>query len=202
MASGLRESKKLALREALSVTTVLLAREQGLGNVRVEDIVERVGVSRRTFSNYFSSKEDAIADRLVQRARIAADALLTRPADEPLWTAVTEAVLMPYEDEPDAAAQTRSERTGLLAVLSDPEMQSAVDRGVRAATAALGSAIAERLDVSVSDDPRPYFVANAALSTLLLTLERWVGLREPEPMLLPLLREAFQRLGDGLDRLP
>ena len=35
----------------------------GLANVRVEDIVERVGVSRRTFSNYYASKEDAIVDR-------------------------------------------------------------------------------------------------------------------------------------------
>lgn len=198
MVSGLRESKRLALREALSVTTVLLARERGLSNVRVGDIVDRVGVSRRTFGNYFSSKEDAIADRHVQRTRAAAEALLTRPVDEPLWAAVTQAVLEPYEDDPDPTSSTHAEHTGLLDVLADPEMQSAVDRGARAATATLGSAIAERLGVSVFEDPRPYFVANAALSTLLITLEHWLGLREPEPVL-PMLREAFQQLGDGLD---
>lgn len=73
MSVGLRE-KKQDLRDRLSLTTVLLAKEHGLANVRVEDIVDRVGVSRRTFSNYLASKEDAIADRHVQRMRTAAQA--------------------------------------------------------------------------------------------------------------------------------
>lgn len=201
MAQGLRDRKKLELREALSVTAVLLAQERGLNNLRVDDIVERVGVSRRTFGNYFSSKEEAIADRHVQRARIAAEALPTRPADEPLWTAVTEAVLLPYRDEPGAAPSDRPEQGDLLAVLSDSAMQSAVDRGARAATAALSRAIAERLNVSAAEDARPTLVANAALSTLLLTLEHWVGLHQPEP-LLPMLRETFQCLGEGLKQIP
>jgi AcrR family transcriptional regulator len=198
MTVPLRERKKQALREQLSVATVLLARERGLGNIRVEDIVERVGVSRRTFGNYFSSKEEAIADRHVQRARAAAEQLLGRPAEEPLWTAVTEVLLEPYATE---VAPVRDDQTGLLAVLSDPAMQSAVDRGARAATTALALAIATRLGTSPRDNPLPALVANAALSTLLLTLEFWVESSDPEP-LEPQLRAAFDRLGEGMDRLP
>lgn len=196
---SLRERKKAALRDELSVTTVLLARERGLENVRVEDIVERVGVSRRTFGNYFSSKEDAIADRHVQRVRASADALLCRPVDEPLWTAVTAALLAPYETDDAAATPSRDEQSGLLAVLSTPDMQSAVDRGARAANAVLADAIASRLHVA-ADDALPRMLAAAALATLLAALESWAGCDDPEP-LQPLLRDAFDRLGAGFNAL-
>ncbi|WP_433929778.1 TetR family transcriptional regulator [Curtobacterium flaccumfaciens] len=192
-----REQKKAAIRDALSVTTVLLARERGLDNIRVEDIVGRVGVSRRTFGNYFSSKEDAIADRHVQRVRTAADDLLQRPREEPLWTAVTEALLAPYEAEETTAS--REEQSGLLAVLSTPGMQSAVDRGARAANAVFAAAVAARSDAA-PEDPVPGLVSAAALSTLLTTLESWAARAEPQP-LQPILRAAFQLLGDGFDHL-
>lgn len=195
---SLREQKKAALRDELSVTTVLLARERGLDNVRVEDIVAQVGVSRRTFGNYFSSKEDAIADRHVQRVRAAAAELLRRPTDEPVWTAITEALLAPY-DAQDASTPSREEQSGLMAVLSTPGMQSAVDRGARKADAAFTEAIRSRL-ASAVDDPLPRALSAAALSTLLTTLEFWVDRPEPE-QLAPLLRAAFGRLGAGFDSL-
>ncbi len=195
---SLREQKKAAIRDALSVTTVLLARERGLDNIRVEDIVGRVGVSRRTFGNYFSSKEDAIADRHVQRVRRAADDLLQRPREEPLWTAITEALLAPYETE-GTTTPSREEQSGLLAVLSTPGMQSAVDRGARAANAVFAAAVAARSDAA-PEDPIPGLVSAAALSTLLTTLESWAARPEPHP-LQPSLRAAFQLLGDGFGRL-
>ncbi|SED83158.1 TetR/AcrR family transcriptional regulator [Ruania alba] len=53
---GLRERKKIARRDALIDATHELIREHGLDNVTVEAICERVGVSVRTFFNYFESK--------------------------------------------------------------------------------------------------------------------------------------------------
>lgn len=195
---SLRDQKKAALRDELSVTTVLLARERGLDNVRVEDIVREVGVSRRTFGNYFSSKEDAIADRHVQRVRAAATDLADRPDDEPLWSAVTAALLAPYRTHGTAGSSV-DDRSGLTAVLATPGMQSAVDRGARAANIVLAHAIAARLGVD-SDDPLPRVVAAAALSTLLATLEAWAVSSQAGP-LEPMLVAAFQRLGSGFDRL-
>jgi AcrR family transcriptional regulator len=195
---SLREQKKAALRDELSVTTVLLARERGLDNIRVEDIVAQVGVSRRTFGNYFSSKEDAIADRHVQRVRAAASDLMRRPVEEPLWSAITESLLAPYETQ-RATTPSREEQSGLLVVLSTPGMQSAVDRGARTANSVFAEAIASRLETPATD-PLPAALSAAALSTLLTTLEFWVGCDVPTP-LEPLLRDAFQRLGAGFDRL-
>jgi AcrR family transcriptional regulator len=195
---SLREKKKTALREELSVTTVLLARERGLDNVRVEDIVERVGVSRRTFGNYFSSKEDAIADRHVQRVRSAAAELASRPASQPLWSAITGALLAPYETD-EGEVPSREEQSGLLAVLSTPSMKSAVDRGAREANAVFAAAIAERLGVE-TDDQVANVISAAALSALLTTLESWASSGEPEP-LPPLLCRAFDLLGTGFRAL-
>lgn len=57
---GLRERKKRARRDALIDATHELVRERGLDQVTVEDICDRVGVSVRTFFNYFDSKLDAV----------------------------------------------------------------------------------------------------------------------------------------------
>ena len=79
-----REQNKAATRESIVAATLSLARERGLGAFTVEDIAESAGVSRRTFFNYFTSPEEAVAaptfgflDRALERLR-------DRPADEPL----------------------------------------------------------------------------------------------------------------------
>ncbi|GII99355.1 TetR family transcriptional regulator [Sediminihabitans luteus] len=59
-APGLRERKKAQRREALVAATHDLVRERGLDNVTVDEICAAVGVSTRTFFNYFPSKDDAV----------------------------------------------------------------------------------------------------------------------------------------------
>jgi len=58
-ALGTRERKKLATRRALIAAAQDLVGEHGLDGATVEDICERAGVARRTFFNYFDTKEDA-----------------------------------------------------------------------------------------------------------------------------------------------
>ncbi|MBE7701745.1 TetR/AcrR family transcriptional regulator [Oerskovia sp. Sa1BUA8] len=58
--TGLRERKKRERREALIDAAQTLVLERGLDRVTVEDICTSVGVSTRTFFNYFASKDDAV----------------------------------------------------------------------------------------------------------------------------------------------
>jgi len=58
---GLRERKKADTRRALSDAALGLAFERGLDNVTREDIANVVGVSLRTFNNYFNGKYEALA---------------------------------------------------------------------------------------------------------------------------------------------
>ena len=59
-AGGLRERKKEQTRQALEETILRLVIEKGYENVTVEEVCEQVGISRKTFFNYFSSKRAAV----------------------------------------------------------------------------------------------------------------------------------------------
>ncbi|WP_026467705.1 TetR/AcrR family transcriptional regulator [Amycolatopsis alba] len=93
---GLRERKKRAARRAMSEAALKLAMEKGVEQVRVEDIANAVGVSPRTFNNYFSSKEEAICSFIVERQELLREALRERPSEETLWEAVGTATLEAY----------------------------------------------------------------------------------------------------------
>jgi AcrR family transcriptional regulator len=95
--AGLRERKKADTRRALSDAALNLAFEHGMENVTREDIANLAGVSLRTFNNYFSGKYEALAYRQAERVRRSIAVLRQRPSDEPLWTAITHAVLEPLE---------------------------------------------------------------------------------------------------------
>lgn len=59
MPLGLRERKKLATREALADAALRMAADHGMEQVTVEAVTAAVGVSVRTFFNYFPTLEDA-----------------------------------------------------------------------------------------------------------------------------------------------
>jgi len=88
---GLRERKKAATRRALHDAAVRLAIGHGLERLTVEQIADDAGVSRRTFSNYFGSKEEALMYGDLQRVQSLIDLLRARPAGESAWAALTAA---------------------------------------------------------------------------------------------------------------
>src|SRR4051794_25693943 len=110
---GLRERKKEATRLALHEAAVRLAVERGPDRLTVEAIADAVDVSRRTFSNYFAGKEEALlySDRL--RVRQLVELVEGRPAGEPAWAALSGAALELVGDrhaDPRWAAQVRMVR--------------------------------------------------------------------------------------------
>jgi AcrR family transcriptional regulator len=195
---GRRELRKRRLREQLSLAALGLARERGLANVRVSDIVDRVGVCRRTFSNYFSSKEDAIVDRQLQQTLEIAAALRDRPDDEPLWDALTATMIRPIERWTVAGEPDEDERAGLRRLLGEPSLQAALARGSNAVLQELTQTIAERTGTDPAQDLFPTLVAAAALNALLLAFDFWLR-ADPPRALVPLMRGAFHQLKAGLD---
>ncbi|MEV7039671.1 TetR/AcrR family transcriptional regulator [Amycolatopsis sp. NPDC051061] len=84
----LRTRKKAATRQSLHEAALRLAMERGLDGVTVEDIADAVGVSRRTFSNYFTNKEDAILHADRERTGVLVSLVEHRPAGEEPWQAL------------------------------------------------------------------------------------------------------------------
>ncbi|WP_433119462.1 TetR/AcrR family transcriptional regulator [Micromonospora sp. CA-246542] len=89
--TGLRERKKAATRLALHEAALRLAAEQGPDGVTVEAIADAANVSRRTFSNYFSNKEEALFYGDTMRLRRLVQLVRERPRDEPPWTVLSRA---------------------------------------------------------------------------------------------------------------
>lgn len=107
----LRERKKAATADALHRAAMELAIERGLTEVTVEAIVEAAEVSRRTFSNYFANKEDALLHGERERLNQFLQALGARPTTEPAWLAIraSSRALFDESGEPDPewVAQSR-----------------------------------------------------------------------------------------------
>src|SRR3954470_7526397 len=59
-ATGLRERRKAETTLRITEVARRLTAEHGLHGFTVEQVCEAVGISRRTFFNYFPSKDDAI----------------------------------------------------------------------------------------------------------------------------------------------
>ncbi|MDG4787951.1 TetR family transcriptional regulator [Micromonospora sp. WMMD1102] len=88
---GRRERKKAATREALHRAALRLAAEQGPDRVTVEAIADAADVSRRTFSNYFANKEEALFHPDTVRIRRLLALVHAQPLDEPPWVVLTRA---------------------------------------------------------------------------------------------------------------
>lgn len=67
----LRDVKRAAVARRLARTAFEQVRDRGLGEVTVDDIVAEAGVSRRTFSNYYTCKEAAVAAVVVHNVEAA-----------------------------------------------------------------------------------------------------------------------------------
>ena len=63
---GLRERKKVRLRQQIIDTSIRLFRKRGYENTRVDDIVQALEISQPTFFRYFPSK-DAVLREVGQR---------------------------------------------------------------------------------------------------------------------------------------
>ena len=92
-----RELNKAATRQAITEAALSLLRSRGPGSFTVEDIADAAGISRRTFFNYFSSTDAALAavthgflDNAIQQFRL-------RPAAEPILQSA-QAALMALAD--------------------------------------------------------------------------------------------------------
>jgi AcrR family transcriptional regulator len=190
---GLRERKKLATRAAIGGAAFRLAMQRGLENVTVEDIAAAADVSPRTFNNYFTSKVEAISALGIDRAVRIGAALCERPAAEPLWEAITAAVLDHY----DAVQSPQGEwKDGMRRVLLSQAMRGEYLKTNAAMQRALAAAIAEREGLDPDRDMLPVVLAGAVTTATQAAVRRWFDADPPVP-LRPLVGEALGRLAQA-----
>ncbi|MFV8053510.1 TetR/AcrR family transcriptional regulator [Mycobacterium sp. 48b] len=200
MAPGLRERKKLDTRRALSDAALSLAFERGLENVTREDIANLAGVSLRTFTNYFAGKYDALAYRQQERMRRSIDMLRARPADEPLWTAVTESVIKPLDADlsdvygAENVLPSRRQLAEVRKLLMVAEIRDAMFRGMHDEWVAV---IAERTGTDPQRDMYPRLVAAVVRAVGDVAMDEY-GISDPPVAFTSLLRKGFAAVAAGL----
>jgi AcrR family transcriptional regulator len=191
-APGLRERKKLETKQALALAAMQLAAERGLENVRVEDITDRVNVSRRTFTNYFSCKEEAIASLSADRFTQAVRALGDRPVTEPLADSLAEV----FAAEHEAAAQLGRERVApIRLMMTSPALQGEALKTMVAAERPLAKAIAERTGADPQGDLYPHVLAAAVMAAVRAATGHWIA-SEGAAALPDLIRQAVRQVAE------
>ncbi|MFI6317809.1 TetR family transcriptional regulator [Nonomuraea sp. NPDC050556] len=199
---GLREQKKRATREALTLAALRLALERGLDNVRVEDIAAEVQVTTRTFNNYFATKYEALVARHVDRSRQAAEALRARPAGEPLWEAINHAVLSPLTGSGRASESPDPELLdGIRLIAAEPALQAEALKATLAADGEFAAAVAERTGTDADRDMFARLVAGSVATAVHVATDQWLRADPPVP-LIPLLRQALRQVAAGLPAPP
>jgi AcrR family transcriptional regulator len=194
---GLRERRKALTASELEAAAYRLFGERGFDNVTVDDIAAEADVSRRTFFRYFASKEDVLlADHFVQLARLR-EAMASRPDDEPIVTALRNAVLTLTTD-----FEERKEKVVIRARLmrDTPSLQARSLVHQKLWEDAMQEMVADRLGVDPVKDLRPGVVAAAALAAMRVAFTIWLT-AGCDGDVIALTTEALDLLDGGLGQL-
>ncbi|MET7968800.1 TetR family transcriptional regulator [Micromonospora sp. NPDC005305] len=184
--TGLRERKKAATRLALHEAALRLAAEQGPDRVTVEAIADAANVSRRTFSNYFSSKEEALFHGDTMRLRRLLDLIAEQPADLTPWAALSGAALRQADETYDETAESWLNRRRRLH--GNPGLLAHQVAAYTAIERELAGEIGRRLtgpDVAL----RARILTATFLATLRVAVQQWI--EQPDHPLADTLRAAL-----------
>ncbi|MGH9011964.1 MAG: TetR family transcriptional regulator [Acidimicrobiia bacterium] len=194
---GLRERRKALTAAELEAAAYRLFGERGFDNVTVDDIATEADVSRRTFFRYFASKEDVLlADHFVQLARLR-DAMAARPPDEPIVTALRNALLSLTSD-----FEERKEMIIIRGrIMRDtPSLQARSLVHQKLWEDAMQELVADRLGVDPLKDLRPGVVSAATLAAMRVAFTNWLT-AGCDGDLIELITEALDLLDGGLGQL-
>ncbi|WP_340373808.1 TetR family transcriptional regulator [Streptomyces sp. SS7] len=165
------ERKRQLVRSELAEAAVKLLADQGFEETTVDQIVAAVGMSRRTFSRYFDSKEDVIVHMLAEAGvRLCAE-LNARPADEPPAVALRRALSAFTSMSVGNPAKTL--RVSRL-ILHTPALLARFLERQSQWQAEMTGILALRAGLDPDVDLRPAVAAGVALTAFQAALRRWV----------------------------
>jgi AcrR family transcriptional regulator len=188
---GLRERKKQATRAALGKAAWQLTIQRGYAQARIEDIAAAVGVSPRTFSNYFASKEEALLSVGEDRGARMVTALRARPAGGNLWEALAHASSEQFAGDGEVA------QADARLITFPPELAAAQRKLHASIESALTAAIADRTGTDAERDLYPRLVAGVVVSATQTAFDHW-RTSEPGVPFPDVLREVLRQVAAGL----
>lgn len=165
---GRRERKRLDTWHALRDSALGLIEARGYESVTIEEIAAHAGVSKRTFFNYFSSKDAVIFDPGPAEPELWEHLAATRPLSEPIWQSL-EAFFLGYLD---AHSDLLPLQKRLVA--SSPSLAQMARTTSSQFERFLSSWVATRIPPSPNADYEAAVVTNAALAVLHVAFFTWI----------------------------
>ncbi len=193
--ANIAERKRQLVRNELAEAAVALLADQGFDETTVDQIVAAVGMSRRTFSRYFESKEDVVVHLLAGAGAQVCAELRARPDDEPPASALHHAVSVFT-----SLCGTDPDRTLHVSrlVLATPALLARFLERQSLCQAEMAGILARRTGLDPDADLRPALAAGIALTAFQTALRRWVDSDGTKPMD-ELVDEAFAMITPALD---
>ncbi len=193
---GLREIKKQLTREAIANAALQLTLDHGFENLTIDEVARLAFVSPRTFSNYFSCKEEAVAAAGSKFWVEAISRLEERPVEEHPLLSIRHVLVEATRATDDETLQRATQVMALSRAYS-------VLRPFRFAQYAeledlARNAIARRVGVDVHSDLYPALAASVGVALLKAAVSVWLERDSGFEALAELIDEAFARLADGL----
>lgn len=107
---SLRDRARRAVQGELVDVAVRLFVEHGYDDVRVDQIAEAAGMSKRSFFRYFPSKDALILGKYDRLGEDLEAALAARPVDEATWPALRRMFdgIVAYVSDPERAVQAET----------------------------------------------------------------------------------------------
>ncbi|MBX9425392.1 TetR/AcrR family transcriptional regulator [Streptomyces lateritius] len=173
---GLRERKKQRTRDALTRVALELFTAQGYERTTVDEIVDAVEVSQRTFFRYFSSKEEvafAVQHMVEERFVVA---LGQRPPAEGPFDAMRNAVLCAWDTIGDAITEVVPVELylrSLQMIESTPALLAVHLRRSNEMEETIARIIAGREGLDLDEDPRPRIAVAAFSGVMRVTGQLW-----------------------------
>jgi AcrR family transcriptional regulator len=185
--SSLREQNKAATRRELSRCGVELFLQQGFANTTIEQIVEPLGIAKRTFFRYFNTKEDLVVEWYTEKTTELVEALKSRPKQEKPFKAVCEALsslLKRFDAHPELAlALMRLSKETPSLVGRDLEKRMIWEQ-------ALAAALVDREGKKAMPPLKARIIVGTALTAFTAAADEWYA-GGGKAKLRPLVEKAF-----------
>ncbi|MFS8143782.1 TetR family transcriptional regulator [Rhizobium sp. R635] len=185
---GRRERKRRQTRERIEQAAMTLFLERGFDATTIEDITEAADVSKRSFFDYFPSKEevvfawqDSFADRLMA-------AVAARPAEESSIEAVEAAMIATFIASIDESSLAIHEL-----ILSTPALKARDQLKYARLEQKLAEALLLRKKNVPGEAPRMRVLAAIVIGAMRVGSERWQQ-RPPGASLQDFARETVAGL--------
>lgn len=193
---GRRERKRRQTRERIETAALSLFLERGFDNTTIEDITEAADVSKRSFFDYFPSKEDVVAAWQDSFACGLSDAVAAQPADASLVEVIETAI-----DTALRAAISDPQHLAIAVLIRDtPALRARDQLKYAKLERKLADALHARCRGGEEERFRLSVLAAAVVTMVRIGGERWSGARQ-DIVLEQFTRSMFDELWAALANL-